>query len=239
MEVKMSDKRSSLLVRFRQLSFWNKLFVIGAICGIIALPFTLFQCLSSRKSKDANELLKLYFDDTNVDLLKKRVRDVEFQKLERHVERFFEFLKQERVDSATKELKAILEIVPYDPLFRVYQHIISNNRISLLFSGNIKVVKVMRWEQEVSGDEDVRLYIMMRDEPEGTEDIRGPFVNNNISIIDFPFKRYVQFRIEGGGFSSFIFFPKSIRIGWAEMIKEDGEFRINKNNIEYDPHIRF
>lgn len=239
MEIKMRDKRSSLWVRFNRLNIWNKLFVVAAICTIIALAVIPFQCLSSRKSKDTSELLKLYFDDSNVDLLKKRVQDVEFKKLQDCVERFFILLKQKRVDLLNRELDNILEIVPHDPLFRVYQQIIKDNRISLLFNGDIKIVKVMRWEQEISGDEDVRLYIIMRDEPEGIEDIKGPFVNNNISIIDFPFKQYIQFRIEGGGFGSFTFYPKSIRIGWAEMIREEGEFTINKNNIEYDSHIRF
>lgn len=235
----MSDKRSSLWTRFKKLSFWNKLFVISAICGIIALPFTLYQCFFPHASKDTTKLLELYFDDTKVELLKKRVQEIEFQKLKFHVSKFLASLQQKDVTSISEELNSILKIVPYEPFFRIYQNILNSKRIVQLLNGNIKVVKIIHWEQEVEGDENVRLYIIMKDSQKGAEYINGPFTNNHVSIINFPFRQYIQFKVESSGTGRFTFFPKSVRIGWAEAIKINGEYKINKNNIEYDPDIRF
>lgn len=235
----MNDKRSNLWVRFNKLSFWNKLLVISAICGIIALPFTLYQCFFPNTSKDISKLLELYFDDTKVNLLKKRVQEIEFQKLKHHASILFMSLQQKDVTSSSKELNAILKIIPHDPFFRIYQNILDSKRIEQLLNGNVKVVKIIHWEQEVEGDENARLYIIMKDSQGGDEYVNGPFTNNHASIIDFPFRQYIQFKVESSGTGSFTFFPNSIRIGWAEAIKTNGEYKINKNNIEYDPDIRF
>lgn len=228
--------------RFKKLTFWNKLGAFGAIASIVGLFIFIPSCFlkSDSSSKDTKALLDLYFDDSKVGILKERVKQVENKKLESHISNFIRYHQKKDIKALSKELKAILEITPYDPFFRVYKRMIETNRISELFNGNARIVQVLHWEQDIIGDQDVYLSIYMKDTPDGPEYKKGPFYNNNISILDFPLKALIRFKIEGSGLNgSFTYYPKSPRFGWAEAIKENGQFVVNKNNVEYNPDIRF
>lgn len=184
------------------------------------------------------EGLTLYLDDIKIETLKKYVTKHELEKLISDIKKFNEGLQNKNKIVLRDSVYEIIRIIPTDPFFRIYRYVVDDNLIDKVFSGEMKVVKVISWEHDLEGEEDFGLYIHTTDGTKENSKIYGPFVDNKCTIIDVPFERYLSVQIKSVGTGRFTYYPRSLRIGWALAINENGKWVISKNHIEYDPFIR-
>lgn len=182
--------------------------------------------------------LTLYLDDIKIETLKHHVAKHEFEKLMINIKKFNEGLENKNKIVLRDSMHEIIRIIPTDPFFRIYRYAVDDNLIDKVFSGEMKVVKVISWEHDLEGEEDFGLYIHTTDGTKENSKIYGPFVDNKCTIIDVPLERYLSVQIKSVGTGRFTYYPRSFRIGWALAINENGKWAISKNHIEYDPFIR-
>ena len=182
--------------------------------------------------------LNLYLDDIKIETLKQNVKKRELKELLKNIKKFNEGLQNKDETMLKDSVYEIIRIIPTDPFFRIYRYIIDDDNINKIFSGEMKVVKVISWEHELEGNEEFGLYINTTDDTKENSKTYGPFVDNKCTLLDFPLKKYIRVEIKSVGTGSFTYYPRSFRIGWALAINEKGRWVISKNHVEYDPFIR-
>lgn len=184
------------------------------------------------------EGLDRYLQPIKIEALRKYVAQKDIEELQNNLEKFSEYLNKKDSNKLKEAIKNILNIMPTDAFFRVYELLLKNRLIDKVFAGEYKVVQVVRWDWVVEGDEIAKLYVNTADE-EGKEIAYGPFTNNNISMLDHPLNRFMQIKIESHGTGRFEWYPKTFRIGWAVAErKQDGTLVPLMGLSEYDPYFR-
>lgn len=185
------------------------------------------------------EGLERYLQDIKIESLRKYVDKKDLVELQKYLKNFSDNLNTKNLEGLKIAVSKILEIIPTDPFFRVYNLILQNKYMTdNIFSGEWRIVQVVKWDWVVEGDEKASLYVRTANE-QGNEITYGPFTNNTISMLDKPLNRYLQIRIESHGTGRFEWYPRSFRIGWAVASKEpDGLWKPNLGLAEFDPYFR-
>ncbi len=185
------------------------------------------------------EGLDRYLQDIKIESLRKYVDKKDFEELQKHLKDFSESLKAKNIEGMETAVSKILEIIPTDPFFRVYNLVLKNSYMTKnLLSGEWRITQVVKWDWTVEGDEKAKLYINTFDK-KGNEIALGPFTNNIISMLDQPINKSLQIKFQSSGTGRFEMIPRSFRIGWAVVSKEpDGSWKPNLGLAEFDPYFR-
>lgn len=185
------------------------------------------------------EGLDRYLQGIKIEALRKYVDKKDFEELQDQLKAFSDNLSAKNTEGLRIVVTRILEIIPTDPFFRVYNLILKNSYMTNnIFSGEWRIVQVVKWHWIVEGDEKASLSVATFDK-NGNEVKYGPLTNNTISMIDKPINRFFQIRIESRGTGRFEYSPRSFRIGWAVASKEpDGSWKPHLGLSEFDPYFR-
>ena len=187
-----------------------------------------------RKSEEG----RLYLTDIKIDALKKYVNEQDLNEFQRLFDEFIEHHERKDADKVATSIHQILQIVPTDPFFLVYRHLLEEHTLPILFSGELKLVQVIRWDWSVTGDEASKLFVSTFDE--SSNPVRyGPFTNNVISMLDAPVRKYVQIRVGSSGTGHWEYYPNTFKIGWTIAQKQkDGTWLPWIGYAEYEPLAR-
>lgn len=238
--------------------WWLQYVLLGALILATTLQFFLSKADKYQSQKEHQEIrttlnsvkdylkelskvegLERYLQDIKIESLRKYVDKKYFEELQKHLKEFSDNLNTKNAERLKIIVTKILEIIPTDPFFRVYNLILKNPYMTNnIFSGDWRIVQVVKWDWIVEGDEEAKLYVRTVDE-NSNEVTYGPLVNNIISMLDKPLNRYLQIKIESHGTGRFEWYPRSFRIGWAVANKEpDGSWKPNIGLAEFDPYFR-
>lgn len=238
--------------------WWLQYILLGALILATILQFLFSQADHYQTRKERREIqaalnsvkdqlkelskvegLERYLQGIKIEALRKYVNKKDFEELQNYLRDFSDRLNAKDVKGLKIVVSKILEIIPTDPFFRVYNLVLKNPyMINNIFSGDWRIVQVVKWDWIIEGDEEAKLFVRTADES-GSEVTYGPLVNNTISMLDEPLYRYLQIRIESHGTGRFEWYPRSFRIGWAVASKEsDGSWKPNLGLAEFDPYFR-
>lgn len=239
---------------------WLQYVLLGALILATILQFFLSQASTYQSQKEHREIqttlnsvkdhleelskvegLERFLNDIKIESLRKYVNKRDFEELQKYLKDFSENLREKNMEELKLSVKNILQIIPTEPYFRVY-NLILNQRTNLgidkIFSGEWRIVQVIKWDWIVEGDEKAEVYINTMDD-NGNKITLGPFIDNIISMLDRPIKRFFQIKFQSSGTGRFEMIPRSFRIGWAIANKEEDEgWKPNLGLAEFDPFFR-
>lgn len=184
------------------------------------------------------EGLERYLQDIKIEALRKYVAKKDLEQLQAYLKDFSENLNTKNVEKLEGTVNEILKIIPSDPYFRIYKLLLKRKLINKFFEGKFKMVQVVRWDWLVGSGETAELYVVTTNE-NGEEVTYGPLINNTISMLDQPIRKFIQIRVESRGVGPFEWYPRTFRIGWAiAERKSNGTWNPLPELAEYDPYFR-
>lgn len=238
--------------------WWLQYVLLGALIVATCLQFFLSQADNYQSQKDHQKMqitlnsvndrlealskvegLDRYLQDIKIESLRKYVNKKDFEELQNYLKDFSENLKARNVNGMKTCVSKILEIIPTDPFFRVYNLVLKNPyMVKNILSGEWRIAQVIKWDWIVEGDEKAEVYINTFNK-DGQKITLGPFTNNIISMLDQPINKSLQIRFQSSGTGRFEMIPRSFRIGWAVVSKErDGSWEPSLGLAEFDPYFR-
>jgi hypothetical protein len=240
--------------------WWLQYVLLAALILATVLQFFLSQADNYQAQKERQEIqttlnsvkdhlkelskvegLERFLNDIKIESLRKYVNKKDFEELQKYLKDFSENLRLKNIEGLKQSVKNVLQIIPTEPYFRVYNLILNqktNFGIEKLFSGEWRIVQVIKWDWIVEGNEKAEVYVNTMDDG-GNKITLGPFTNNVISMLEQPINQFVQIRFQSSGTGRFEMIPRSFRIGWAVASKdENGKWKPNPGFAEFDPFFR-
>lgn len=237
---------------------WLQYILLGALILATVLQFFISQADNYQSQKELQgiqttlnsvkdhleelsrvEGLDRYLQGIKIESLRKYVNKNDFEELQKHLKAFSDNLKVKNVEGMKAATIKILEIIPADPFFRVYNLVLQNPyMMNNMLSGEWRIVQVIKWDWIVEGNEKAEVHINTMDD-NGNKITLGPFYDNIISMLDQPINRFFQVKFQSSGTGRFEMIPRSFRIGWAVASKEpDGSWKPALGLAEFDPYFR-
>src|SRR3990167_10460994 len=146
--------------------WWLQYVLLGALIVATCLQFFLSQADNYQSQKDHQKMqitlnsvndrlealskvegLDRYLQHIKIESLRKYVNKKDFEELQNYLKDFSENLKARNVNGMKTCVSKILEIIPTDPFFRVYNLVLKNPyMVKNILSGEWRIAQVIKWD---------------------------------------------------------------------------------------------